>query len=171
MSVIESLSVLASRHLSRKRLLSLRDTYHGLRVKLYPVYVKLFGTFSAEDMKRELLRKLPQHFEILMVHTSYNHMLPMYVGNAVDLLRMLVGLCGPERTLVMPAFYFGDRRLNDVVKFYRDHPIFDVRRTPSRMGLISELFRRYKGVKQSLHPSHRIAALGPLADELTTGHH
>ena len=38
------------------------------------------------------------------------------------------------------------------------------------MGMLTELFRRMKGVRQSLHPTHRVAALGPLATELTEGH-
>jgi aminoglycoside N3'-acetyltransferase len=39
------------------------------------------------------------------------------------------------------------------------------------MGLLTELFRRRKGVKRSLHPTHSICALGPLADELVATHH
>jgi aminoglycoside N3'-acetyltransferase len=39
------------------------------------------------------------------------------------------------------------------------------------MGLLTELFRRRKGVKRSLHPTHSVCALGPLADELVATHH
>ena len=38
------------------------------------------------------------------------------------------------------------------------------------MGLATELFRRTRGVVQSRHPVYRIAALGPLAEELVAGH-
>ena len=38
------------------------------------------------------------------------------------------------------------------------------------MGMLTELFRRMKGVHQSLHPTHGVAALGPLAAEMTAGH-
>ena len=38
------------------------------------------------------------------------------------------------------------------------------------MGLLTELFRRSKGVLQSRHPVYRVAALGPHAQELIRGH-
>jgi aminoglycoside N3'-acetyltransferase len=38
------------------------------------------------------------------------------------------------------------------------------------MGIMTELFRRTKGVIQSRHPVYRVAAIGPLAKELTEGH-
>jgi len=37
--------------------------------------------------------------------------------------------------------------------------------------MLSELFRRTPNVKRSIHPTHSICALGPLADELAKAHH
>jgi len=48
--------------------------------------------------------------------------------------------------------------------------VFDVRKTPSRMGLISEFFRRREGVLRSLHPSHPMLAFGPKASWIVEGH-
>ncbi len=48
--------------------------------------------------------------------------------------------------------------------------LFDVRNTPSRMGLVSEFFRRREGVLRSLHPSHPILAFGPEAAGIVAGH-
>ncbi|NJS39886.1 MAG: AAC(3) family N-acetyltransferase [Rhodobacteraceae bacterium] len=48
---------------------------------------------------------------------------------------------------------------------------FDAKRTPSEMGLLTELFRRAPGAKRSLHPTHSVTALGPLAEQLTATHH
>jgi aminoglycoside 3-N-acetyltransferase len=93
----------------------------------------------------------------------------MYKGSAQDLLAMLVSVCGKDRTLVMPSFVMGGRDF-DRQEYFRTRP-FDVRRTPSEMGLFAELFRRTPGVLRSLHPTCSICALGPLATELTTGHH
>jgi aminoglycoside N3'-acetyltransferase len=39
------------------------------------------------------------------------------------------------------------------------------------MGLLTELFRRTPKVKRSIHPTHSICALGPLANKLTANHH
>ncbi len=49
--------------------------------------------------------------------------------------------------------------------------LFDVRRTPSRMGLLTELFRRSAGVLRSVHPTHPVAAWGRDAAALVEGHH
>jgi aminoglycoside N3'-acetyltransferase len=116
-----------------------------------------------------LERILPADFEILMVHSSYDGLLPMYKGDVKELLAALIGICGPERTLVMPAFIIGGRAL-DTRSYFQARP-FDIRRTPSEMGLLTEAFRRTPGVMRSLHPTCSICALGPLARELTTGHH
>ena len=96
-------------------------------------------------------------------------MKPMFVDSPLDLVRMLIDFCGPERTLAMPAFYFGEAELGAYATFQKN-PRFDLRRTPSQMGLATELFRRMPGVRQSRHPVYRVSALGPLAEELTTGH-
>jgi aminoglycoside 3-N-acetyltransferase len=70
----------------------------------------------------------------------------------------------------MPAFYFGDPALGGAYETFRRNPRFDLRRTPSQMGLATELFRRMPGVLQSRHPVYRMAALGPHAAALLAGH-
>lgn len=170
MSLFETLSGLAVRHLPRERLLQLRRIYQGTRARLNPLMAAIHGHFGVSELRAHLEEKVGHDYEILMVHSSMNHMLPMFTGDAMGLLRMLEDFVGPERTLVMPAFYLGDPQINDVVESFRRSPVFDVRRTPSQMGVMTELFRRGKGVAQSLHPTHRIAARGPLAQEITAGH-
>ena len=169
-SLFEAVSGLAVRYLPRERLLTLRENYHRARKRLYPLMRRLYGTFDVDDLRRHLEETVGHDYEILMVHSSLNHMLPMYTGSAIELMQMLVEFCGPERTLAMPAFYLGDPQIGNVVESYRRNPLFDVRRTPSQMGIVTELFRRSKGTLQSLHPTHRVAARGPLAENLTRGH-
>jgi aminoglycoside 3-N-acetyltransferase len=70
----------------------------------------------------------------------------------------------------MPAFVFGDPVVGSVVETFKKNPRFDLRRTPSQMGLATELFRRSPGVVQSRHPVYRVSAFGPLAGELVRGH-
>lgn len=169
-NLLERLSGLAVDHLGAGQVSSLRGHYHALRVRFHPLIRLVNGTFGAADLRRELERRLPGPFEILMVHSSVNHMTPMFTGTPLELLQELMAFCGPERTLAMPAFYFGGTEDADVVAAFRREPRFDVRRTPSQMGMLTELFRRMKGVRQSLHPTHRVVALGPLAAEMTEGH-
>ncbi len=110
---------------------------------------------------------------LVMVHAGVNGLAigpTDYDNNPVSqaqmLLEDLLGLLGPEGTLVMPthARYQTDelieRRATCGVTTY------DPRRTPCGVGLVSELFWRRKGVQRSLFPYNMLAACGPLAEEL-----
>ena len=170
MSLFEAASGLAVRYLKREQLLVLRAGYFSARTKLYPLMRLVYGSFNTEELRQHLEQRVGTDFEILMVHSSVNNMKPMYSGSPLELVRMLISFCGPHRTLVMPAFYFGDEALGGAFATFVQRPRFDLRRTPSMMGLATELFRRSPGVVQSRHPVYRVAALGPLAQELTRGH-
>ena len=133
--------------------------------RLLPI---LHGTYSAKEIVSDLKVRVPEDFEIIMVHSAFDRLLPMYKGSALDLLKELIDYCGKDRTLAMPAFVLGGR-LYDKATYFSTHS-FDINRTPSEMGLLTELFRRTPGVVRSLHPTHSVCALGPLADKLTAGH-
>jgi aminoglycoside N3'-acetyltransferase len=157
------------RALSQERRTELKRLQGVARKRLAPLLSLVHGTFSTEELMAELKRRLPSEFEILMVHSSFDTFLPMYKGGAKELVGALVELCGPERTLVMPSFVMGGRTY-DAAAYFRSKP-FDVRVTPSEMGLVAEIFRRTPNVVRSLHPTCAVCALGPLGKELTSGHH
>lgn len=84
-------------------------------------------------------------------------------ATVVGALREAVGEGG---LIAMPAFpIVGGAR-----EYLESDPVFDVRRTPSRMGAISEHFRTMPGVVRSMHPTHSVSADGPGAEELVAGH-
>lgn len=157
------------RHLSQERRTELKRLQGNIRKKLAPVLSAMYGRFSTSELIDELKQRVPRDFEILMVHSALDAMLPMYSGSAKDLVQALVDFCGPDRTLVMPSFVMGGRTY-DAAEYYKGKP-FDVRTTPSEMGLAAEVFRRSPGVLRSLHPTCSVCALGPLAKELTHDHH
>ena len=129
----------------------------------------LHGSYSAKEIVDDLRTRIPEDAQILMVHSSYDRLLPMYRGGPKDLINELMAFCGKDLTLVMPAFVLGGR-LYDKKQYFSTHA-FDVKKTPSEMGLLTEVFRRTPGVLRSLHPTHSICAVGPLAQDLTTTHH
>lgn len=49
-------------------------------------------------------------------------------------------------------------------------PVFDPRRSLSRVGAITDCFWRQPGVLRSLHPTHSLACEGPHAAHLVAGH-
>lgn len=170
MSPLEAVSGLAARYLNQTRLQALRSAYFTARTKLHPVMRAVHGTFDSLALRKHLEARVGSDFEILMVHSSVNHMQPMFIDSPLALVKMLMSFCGPRRTLVMPAFYFGDPEIGGAHATFSQRPRFDLKRVPSQMGLATELFRRMPGVVQSRHPVYRMAALGPLAKELTEGH-
>jgi aminoglycoside 3-N-acetyltransferase len=129
----------------------------------------LHGSYSAKEIIDNLKIRIPKDAQILMVHSSYDRLLPMYKGGPKDLIDELMAFCGKDRTLVMPAFVLGGR-LYDKKQYFSTNA-FNVNKTPSEMGLLTEVFRRTPGVMRSLHPTHSICAIGPLAPELTATHH
>jgi aminoglycoside 3-N-acetyltransferase len=141
-----------------------------LRSRCAPLLKAWYGTYDTAALETELRNRLTDDFEILMVHSSISNLQPMYQGTARELLELLLRLVGSARTLAMPAFFFGSAELYNR-DYYRKHPHFNVRSTPSQMGIVTELFRRRPGVVRSLHPTHSVCAIGPHARELTSNHH
>jgi aminoglycoside 3-N-acetyltransferase len=160
---------LARRTMSQDRRNTLKRRIWRTRLRLAPLYRARYGTFGADELQAELARHVPPDTEIVMVHSSLEGLQPMYTGHIKGLVDALIELCGTNRTLAMPAFFFGGRTF-DAIGYYRERPMFDVRHQPSEMGLLTELFRRRKDVCRSLHPIASVCALGPLADELTADH-
>lgn len=155
--------------LSQERRTELKRLQGLIRKRLAPAISVVHGSFGIDALAEELARLLPVDFEILMVHSSYDALLPMYKESPCELIAALIRICGPERTLVMPAWVMGGRNF-DTRTYFSTRP-FDVRRTPSELGLLAEVFRRTPGVLRSLHPTCSVCALGPLAPELTATHH
>ena len=100
-----------------------------------------------------------------MVHSAFDSFLG-FRGGPVDIIRTLQEVIGVEGTLTMPTIPFR----GTAVEYALGDPVFDARQTASRMGLITELFRRSAGVVRSGHPTHSVAAWGHRADAMITGH-
>jgi aminoglycoside 3-N-acetyltransferase len=155
--------------LSIERRSELKRLQGVARKRLAPMLSVVHGRFATDELIADLSRRVPADFEILMVHSSFDSMLPMYGGSAKELVSGLIEFCGPNRTIVMPSFVMGGRTY-DAAAYFEAKP-FDVRTTPSEMGLVAEIFRRTPKVLRSVHPTASVCALGPLAQEITVGHH
>lgn len=102
--------------------------------------------------------------DVVFVHSSLGKLVPNFSFLRVfSLLRQIVG---KEGTLVFPTF--PDR---PSYEYLAAGSVFDVRTTPSSMGVLSELARRQPDAIRSLHPTKSVCAIGPLAEELVSSHH
>lgn len=137
---------------------------HFKALKLW--YASTFRSFTPEDIERTLDRLGIARGDAILVHSAFDAF-SGFLGKPSEVLSVLQSCVGPEGLLMMPTMAFS----GTAVDHARTNPTFDVARTPSRMGLLSELFRRSPGVVRSVHPTHPVAIWGHDATGIATGHH
>jgi aminoglycoside 3-N-acetyltransferase len=96
-----------------------------------------------------------QEGDTLLVHSSYKSFGEVD-GGPQTVVRALEIALGPEGTLIMPTFNFD---------FNKGVP-WDVRTTPSKMGVLTELVRKDPRAKRVFHPFYSFAILGKHAEML-----
>ena len=128
-------------------------------------YHRVFRAFTPGDLKRALLELGVVPGDVLMVHSAFDSFLG-FQGGPVEAIRTLQEVVGARGTLMMPTIPFR----GTAVEYALGDPVFDVRQTVSRMGLLTELFRRSAGVVRSIHPTHSVAVWGKRADAIIAGH-
>jgi len=97
----------------------------------------------------------------LLVHASLKS-LGQVPGGAETVVQGLLQCLGGNGTLLMPALTYETVTSRN--------PVFDLRTTPVCVGALPEYFRTRPGTRRSLHPTHSVCALGPLAEELLLPH-
>jgi aminoglycoside N3'-acetyltransferase len=93
--------------------------------------------------------------DVVLVHSSFKSFGGVESGPQT-VINALLDVLGEEGTLIVPTFNF---------QFCRGET-FDVRETPSHMGIISELIRKNPKSRRVFHPIYSFAILGKLTDEL-----
>jgi aminoglycoside 3-N-acetyltransferase len=142
-----------------------RDVKSRLKTFRIAVARKTHG-FSREDLVNMLHRLGVSRSDTLLVHSSLNEF-SAFLGKPLDIISALQEAVGPTGTLLLPTLPF----TGSAVEYVRTAKPFDVRRTPSQMGMLTELFRRMPGVSRSLHPTHPVAAWGANASGMIANHH
>lgn len=93
--------------------------------------------------------------DTLLVHSSYKSFGPVE-GGPQTVVNALEAALGPQGTLIMPTFNFD---------FNKGQP-WDVRSTPSQMGVLTELVRKDPRARRVFHPIYSFAILGRYAEML-----
>lgn len=140
-----------------------------LKVKLNQarrLYAETFHAFSAADLLQTLRGLGIEPGDTLLVHSAYDAF-QGFTGKPSDVIATLQEAVAAAGTLMLPTLPF----VGTAVAYARSNPLFDVKRTPSRTGLLTELFRRTPGVTRSVHPTHAVAAWGKDAAALIEQHH
>ncbi len=104
--------------------------------------------------------------DLVYVHSGMdglNLAFPFY--RILFLIREVIGTSG---TVLFPTY--PNHRISSY-EYLRQGKIFDVRRTPSYTGILTEFARRQRAAVRRLHPTKSVCAIGPAAKEITATHH
>lgn len=151
---------LLRRILSAKQKNVLKRTLKEFR-KVNLFFKKKYKNYTQEKIMLDLNNLGITKGDSLLVHASLSRIGPVENGADTIIDSLLDVLdCPNSGTLLFPTF--PNKTL--AKEYLQNNNIFDVINTPSKMGIISEKFRKRFNVKRSLHPTHSVAALGPLSD-------
>ena len=128
-------------------------------------YVRTFHSFGPAEFAEALHRVGLRQGDSTLVHSSFDAF-ESFDGKPSDVIEVLKNVVGSRGLVMMPTIPFA----GTAIDWVRSHPVVDLRRTPSRMGLISEIFRRSPDVIRSVHPTHPVAAWGAQAADYVAGH-
>lgn len=103
--------------------------------------------------------------DVVMLHSSLSKI--GFVQNGANtLINALMEVIENDGTLVMPAF----PAVGFNYDYLKTNPVFNVKETPSKMGIITEVFRKKENVFRSLHPTDSVCAFGKQAEYLVKDH-
>ena len=103
--------------------------------------------------------------DTVLIHASMSKI--GYLENGPQtFVEAIIELVGKDGNVLMPTSPNAKLQLD----YIRESSVFDVVNSPSKLGIISEFFRRINGVKRSLNATEPVCALGKNANYLTKGH-
>ena len=122
---------------------------------------------SEEDFRKVLVCDLNlREGDLVYVHSGadgLNLRFPFY-----RILSLIQEVIGQRGTAIFPTY--PNHRISSY-EWLRLGNVFDVRRTPSYTGILTEFARRQRNAVRSLHPTKSVCAIGPAAKEITATHH
>ena len=152
--IINKLDQLPNTKKKIKKLLShIKNISIKIKKKTYPKFKtkELIETLKPLGLKKDAT---------VFIHSSWDQFFN-FEDSPIQLIEALLNEIGQNGTLAMPAF----------PKNQNPDQLFNVKRTPSGAGFLTEIFRRFPNVKRSINLIHSVTALGPNADYLTKDHH
>ncbi len=133
-------------------------------------HVRRFRSYGPADLAQALDQVGVRPGDAVMAHSAFDRF-EGFRGSASEAIAALQTAVGADGTLLMPTLPFTGSAIEFVRPGVEEGRVFDLKRLPSRMGLLTELFRRSPGVLRSVHPTHPVAARGAAAAAMVAGHH
>lgn len=147
---------------------SLRTLKLGIKSRLLEIrrrVVQAVLSYDAPKLLAALRRLGVRPGDNVMLHSaSGSHF--GFRGSVEDLTQVFIDAVEPDGHLLMVSLAYHSSSVQYLDRLKQ----FDVRRTPSMMGLVSEFFRRRPEVLRSLSPTHPMLVRGPQAEWYVAGH-
>lgn len=147
-------------------------SYRRLRSRLKTAYLEIkrravrrFRSYDAPALEAALRALGIAEGDVVLMHAAFSPF-SGFTGTPQALVDCVLRILGAEGNLLMVSMAYA----GTAHEYLTGGQLFDVRTTMSRMGLVTEIFRRRPGVRRSLNPVHPILALGPRADWLVAEH-
>jgi len=137
----------------------------GLEYKSKKGLSEKLPKISEETLRSILTNELRiQHGDHIFVHASLDMINTDLTP--VDIVKIVLDIVGEEGSLSVPTFtkYLS----KDWMLMDKD---FNIKKTPSGMGIFSEMVRRDKNALRSLHPTKSVATIGKIAHSILDEHH
>jgi len=141
------------------------DLYKKRRSKRNADNRKQLEIITEEEIKEALLKAGLKSGDTIMLHSSLKSLGNVKNGAAdvINAFKKVIGLGG---TLVMPSF----PAIGFNYDYLNSDPVFDIKQTPSKMGIITEAFRKMNDVQRSFHPTDPVCVLGKQTEYLIKDH-
>lgn len=99
----------------------------------------------------------------LIVSSSFGNLNTNF--SPLELIKLLQDTIGPEGNLVMPFYPPGNS-----YEWAANNAVFDMDKTRSSMGILTQIFSEIPEVYKSIHPTKAVVAWGKNAKEIISGH-
>ena len=98
--------------------------------------------------------------DVVLMHSSFKSLGPVE-GGIKTLIDAMMNVLTEEGTLLVPTLSYA--------YVTEDNPVFDVRRTRSNVGAVTNYVWQLPEAHRSLSPTHSVAGIGKYAREITEG--
>lgn len=119
--------------------------------------------YNTQDLINVMKGMGLQKDSVVFIHSSMTEFYN-FTGTAKELIDGILEEIGENGTLIMPAY-------PQVFQNFDNEVDFDVLRSPSGAGYLTEVFRKYPGVKRSINLYHSVCAYGKLSKFFVSEHH
>lgn len=147
--------------LTRSQKNMIRSLLRKIRLQI----VRLFAAYDNTGLIAALRSLGVKEGDAVMVHSAFGEEYG-FRGSLRELIDAFLTAIGRNGSLLMVSMPYAGSAL----EYLRSDRTFDVRKTPSAMGLVTEAFRRMSAVKRSANPMHPVLACGSEAEFFVAGH-